>query len=405
MQMSSRSEDAFAEKRSGWSREFDPKICFLALGTFAIGTDAYVISGILAAVAQDLHIGVNAAGQLVSWFSFTYAIAAPVLAAFVGHLKKQNVVVGALLIFAAANAVCAISTRFEILIAARVVAAIASGLYTPTAFTLAAALAAPEKKSKALAIVALGLTSATALGVPIGVVTGQRAGWHSTFWLVVAMSLVAAVAIRLARLSSGDGTLASSPGLVARFKPLTHGSTLLALLPALAIGSAYFLTYTYLGAILAAQGFPAHQIVLIFLASGIGGVVGSFAGGQLGVRFKPVVVLVVTFTVLGIDAALLTSSMLSFWTAALSLSILSGSGWLFLPVQQARLLAIVEPHHAQFVMALNNSCIYLGSAAGTAIGAAFIRAGVGLPDLHWVSAALACVALATLALSYSRSGQ
>ena len=55
-------------------------------------------------------------------------------------------------------------------------------------------------------------------------------------------------------------------------------------------------------------------------------------------------------------------------------------------------------------MALNHSFVYLGSAVGTAIGAAFIRA-VGLPDLHWVSAALACVALATLALSYLRSGQ
>jgi DHA1 family inner membrane transport protein len=405
MKMGSRSEEAFVNKRSGWSGEFDPKVFFLALGTFAIGTDAYVISGILAAVARDLHIGVNAAGQLISWYSLTYAVAAPVLAAFIGQLKKRNVIVSALILFAAANAVCAISTSFEILIAARVVAGIASSLYTPTAYTLAATLAAPEKKSKSLAVVALGLTSATALGVPIGTVIGQHAGWHGTFWLVVALSLVALVAIVVARVSSGDGALAPSPGLVARFKPLAHGSTLLALLPAVAIGSAYFCTYTYLGAILGTHGFPERQIAAIFLASGIGGVVGSFAGGQLGVRFKPIVVLVVTFIVLGADAALLAFSLLSFWTAALSLLILSGSGWLFLPVQQARLLAIVEPHHAQVVMALNNSFVYLGSAVGTAIGAEFIRAGAGLPNLHWASAALACVALVTLALSYLRSGQ
>src|ERR1700761_2855672 len=222
--MNSRSEDGVTERRRGWSREFDPKVGFLALGTFAIGTDAYVISGILAAVAHDLHIGVNAAGQLISWYSLTYAIAAPVLAAFIGHLKKQNVVVGALILFAAANAVCAISTSLEILIAARVIAGIAGSLYTPTAYTLAATLAAPEKKSKALAVVALGLTSATALGVPIGTLIGQHAGWHSTFWLVVALSLVAVVAIGLARLPSGDAAFAPSPGLVARFKPLTHGS-------------------------------------------------------------------------------------------------------------------------------------------------------------------------------------
>src|ERR1700754_4079701 len=172
MKMGSRSEETFTNKRSGWSREFDPKVCFLALGTFAIGTDAYVISGILAAVARDLHIGVNAAGQLISWYSLTYAVAAPVLAAFIGHLKKRNVIVSALILFAAANAVCAISTSFEILIAARVVAGIAGSLYTPTAYSLAATLAAPEKKSKALAVVALGLTSATALGAPMRTAIG-----------------------------------------------------------------------------------------------------------------------------------------------------------------------------------------------------------------------------------------
>src|SRR5215475_12996601 len=107
--MNSRYHDNFSGNRLNWSGEFDPRVWFLAIGTFAIGTDAYVISGILAALARDLHVGLNTAGQVVTWYAVTYAIAAPVLAAFVGHLKKRHVVIGALLLFAAANAVCAVS--------------------------------------------------------------------------------------------------------------------------------------------------------------------------------------------------------------------------------------------------------------------------------------------------------
>jgi DHA1 family inner membrane transport protein len=403
--MNSRSEQTLAGKRPYGSRAFDPRVWILALGTFAIGTDAYVISGILPGVARDLHVAVNTAGQIVTWYSLTYAIAAPVLAALVGRANRTYVIIAALVLFSAANVVCAVTTSFAVLIAARVVAGIAGALYTPTAFTVAAALAEPEKKSKALAAVLLGLTFATALGVPIGTLLGQHFGWHGAFWLVVALSVSAAVVIGASRMSAGDASYSSSPGLVARFEPLLHGSTLLALMPVCIFSAGYFCFYTYLGAILGAHGFPAHQIAAIFLASGAGAVIGSFTGGQLGAHFRPVVVLAITFAVTSINAALFGYPEVSFWSVALSILFLSGSGWLFLPPQQARLLLIVEPRHAQVVLALNNSFLYIGVAAGTSVGAGIIRSGFNLEDLHWVTSGFMSAALLILVLSYLRSGK
>jgi MFS transporter, DHA1 family, inner membrane transport protein len=403
--MNLRSEQSLAGKQPYGSRAFDPRVWILALGTFAIGTDAYVISGILPSVARDLHVAVNSAGQIVTWYSLTYAIAAPVLAVIVGRANRTYVIMAALVLFSAANCLCAVTTSFALLIAARVVAGIAGGLYTPTAFTLAAALAAPAKKSKALAAVLSGLTLSTALGVPIGTLLGQHVDWHSTFWFVVALSVVAVLMIGASNMPPGDASYSSSPGLVARFEPLVHGSTLLALAPACIFSAGYFCLYTYLGAILGAHGFPAGQIAAIFLASGVGAVLGSFAGGHLVAHFRPIGVLTITFAVTATIAALFGWPEGSFWSITLSILFLSGSGWLFLPPHQTRLLLIVEPRHAQVVMALNSTCIYVGVAAGTAAGAGIIRGGFNLQDLHWVTSGLMCIALLILALSYLRSGK
>jgi hypothetical protein len=58
-----------------------PRFLFvLALGSFAIGTDAFVIAGILPDVAASLSVTVRGAGLLVSGFALVYALGGPILA-------------------------------------------------------------------------------------------------------------------------------------------------------------------------------------------------------------------------------------------------------------------------------------------------------------------------------------
>jgi predicted MFS family arabinose efflux permease len=49
-------------------------LIWLTLGAFAIGTEGFMIVGLLPALAQDLDVGVPAAGHLVTAFSLAYAI-------------------------------------------------------------------------------------------------------------------------------------------------------------------------------------------------------------------------------------------------------------------------------------------------------------------------------------------
>lgn len=48
---------------------------------FAVGTDGFVIAGLLPQLAADLDVGVPAAGQLVTAFALAFAVSAPMLGA------------------------------------------------------------------------------------------------------------------------------------------------------------------------------------------------------------------------------------------------------------------------------------------------------------------------------------
>ncbi|WP_062378592.1 MFS transporter [Pseudomonas abietaniphila] len=59
---------------------------WLALGTFAVGTESFMIAGLLPGMAKDLGVSVATAGQLVTVFALAYALSSPVLAALTGNL-------------------------------------------------------------------------------------------------------------------------------------------------------------------------------------------------------------------------------------------------------------------------------------------------------------------------------
>jgi predicted MFS family arabinose efflux permease len=56
----------------------------LAAGAFAVGTDAFVIAGILPAVARGVGVSVSWAGALMTGFALTNVVAAPVVYAAAG---------------------------------------------------------------------------------------------------------------------------------------------------------------------------------------------------------------------------------------------------------------------------------------------------------------------------------
>ncbi|GJD53337.1 Purine efflux pump PbuE [Methylobacterium crusticola] len=376
----------------GGGRGFDPRVWLLALGTFAIGTDAFVVSGILPALADDLGVGLDVAGQVVSAYALTYALGAPFLAALTARLARERVVLGALGLFVLANALCALAPSYGFLIAARVLAGVAAALYTPTAYALAASLARPERRGAALAAVALGLTASTVLGVPLGALIGHALNWHATFWMVVVLSALAAGVLAARPPRAAPDTRPA--GLASRFAPLARPRVLLALLPSLIWCTGNFTSYTYLGAALAGRYAPG-VVAGLFLVYGLGGLVGSQLGGRLADRFGATGPILACLCVGVANQLLLGVTGTHPVGAGAALLVWSFCGWATFAPQQSRLLAIA-PNDGPVVIALNNATIYLGSALGAGLGGLLIGAGTPATGLHWATAGLLAAALAVV---------
>lgn len=370
-------------------------VAILALGTFAVGTDAFIISGFLPSIADTLQASNSATGLSVTVFAATYALLAPVLATVTAPWPRNRVLVGALAVLAVANLVSALAPDIWTLLASRVLAAVGAAAYTPTATAAGGALVRPESRARAFSVVTGGLTVATALGVPLGNLVSHWFGWRSALGMVAALAALACAGIAL--------IMPPLPG-----QPRSPLRTRLAVLrrPAVAwvlpltvIGmTACYIVYAYSVPALRALGVADGRIGVMLLCYGVGAVLGNLLSGYATDRWGPMPVSIAAYLAMaasfGIMAWLAAAG--GGHDAAVGLLVLvwGTSSWGQTPPQQLR-LTDAAPQEAPLVMALNASCIYLGIALGTALGAALLAYGVIVGFA--VSALAALAALAFLA--------
>ena len=376
------------------STRIDPRIFLLALGMFALGTDAYVVSGVLPVIAKETGVTEGLAGQLVTVFSLTYGLGAPVLAALTGRWSPNRVLIWALGLFCLVNVGSALAPTFPLLMLTRVVAGCFAATYAPLAYTIGISLAPPKKRGQALALVVIGLTVATALGAPLGTWVGEQFGWHMSFVLVAVLAGIAFLMLVICGLPKVAAPSALS--LKARLAPITHLPIVVALLPSLLWNLGAYTVYTYI-ALLLQQNLHITEISGLLVAFGLGVVIGNWSGGRLADHFGPhrlllsgLVALLIVEAVITLASTSIIGALVILFLFGLSVSIV------FIP-QQHRLLGMA-PEHANVILALNNSMFYLGIAGGAALGGLALRTIV-ITQLNVIGTSCVFVALLVFVLS------
>src|ERR1700737_1729986 len=111
---------------------YGPLYC-LALGAFAVGTESFMIAAILPRIAGDLSVSLQMAGQLVTVFTLVYAISSPILTALTGSVRRRTLLLATMGLFTLGNLFAAFATDYWSLVLARILIALAAGLYMPNA--------------------------------------------------------------------------------------------------------------------------------------------------------------------------------------------------------------------------------------------------------------------------------
>lgn len=350
-------------------------VAVLGLGAFAIGTEMFVVAGILGGLAGDLGVTIGAAGWTVTAFALAYATGAVLLGALLGTRPARQALIGSLVLFGLFSAMSAMATALPVLLAARVLGGLAASVYLPAAGAAAVAAVPPSYRGRALGVI-LGCGSiAMVLGAPLGVLLAATFTWRAAFGLVAVLAAITAVGLLRTNAGSvtrsprgnaeaGSATRSATRSAVRdRLRPMRSPAVLGALGVTFLVMTASNSTYTYLALLPGA----ATGLGLFIGMFGIGGVAGAWGGGTAADRGGSRRVALLAVTVLATGLVLLPV-VASSVPGALAVALGWGmAAWGFIAAQQHLLIGF-NAGPTPLVLALNTSATHLGFAAGALLG-------------------------------------
>ena len=130
----------------------------LVLIAFALGFSEFIIVGVLPDIAKTFHEPVTVVGLLVTIFALVYAISTPLITMLIGTRSLLKVELALWIVFILGNAMVMTAPSYPILVAARVITAIVSGVIISIATTFANSLAPLEKRAGLIAWIFSGFS-------------------------------------------------------------------------------------------------------------------------------------------------------------------------------------------------------------------------------------------------------
>jgi predicted MFS family arabinose efflux permease len=367
----------------------DRRLLVLAIGMFALGTDSYVVAGVLPEISRAFDVSIGAAGQMTTVYSVTFALLSPTIAAIAAEIPRKRLLLSGAAIFVLANLATAVAPSFGIALLARAFAGLGAAMFSPTATGSAAVLVPAERRGFALSVVVAGLTLSTALGSPTGAVIGGLGDWRWTMVFVAALGTVAGLGVWVFLI---DVPLPPAVSLSKRLAPLTDVRVGLTLATTFLGLTGIFTVYTYFAvAFDRVIGGSAVVLGVLLVLWGAAGTFANLASGRLIDLIGSRKVIVAMLTVLAIDSALMPWTSRELWTAVPAIVIWGAAGWGLLVPQQHRLVGLA-PSIAPVLLGLNTAGSFFGISAAGVVGAVGIQA-LGAHNLGIIGAGLTIVAL------------
>lgn len=373
------------------------KVLLLALGSFALGTDAFIVAGLIPDIAAETGVSEGLVGQMVTVFTLCYAVSGPLLSSLL-RWDTRTLLLTAIAVFTVGNIASAVSDSLVPLLLSRAVSGIGAGLYAPTAAATAAALAPEHRRGRALSLLLAGLSVGTVIGVPLGLLMAANYGWRAAFWVISALGVVAAVGIAMLipRLH-----LTTSPGIRARLSILVDRRVAPIVLVSLLFNIASLGLYTYIAPVLRATAGVTEPVPFLW-AWGIGGIIGAFAVGVLIDRVSSAVrVMPAVAALLMLATAAIVPAGYTLVAVMIAVGCWGAAGFASPPPQQHLLLERAADR-GTVAVAANSSAIYLGGAIGSGLAGSVLHLGLSATALPLIASAFAAGALTVYLVFVSR---
>ncbi|WP_295643027.1 MFS transporter [uncultured Corynebacterium sp.] len=345
----------------------------MALGGFGIGTTEFVAMGLLKYIAADFNVTEDTAGHIISAYALGVVVGAPLITTLTGKIPRRRLALILIIAFTVGNGLTVFAHNYELLVLSRFIAGLPHGAYFSVTALITASMAPPGKRGKSVALVSMGLSVATVIGVPVAQWLGGTFGWNLAFLLVTLIGVFTFVSLWF---TVPHMTLMPKTNPITELGALVNSQVLLTL----AIGTVgfggMFAVYTYITWTLTERaGFNPSLMWIPLMVYGIGMVIGTYIGGILADRN-------LEYTICGVLVALIFILMFFRFAssnaplAIITFGIVGMTGSILVPSLQMRLMDVAGDAQ-NLAAALNHSALNIANAAGAFVGGQVIAAGFG----------------------------
>ncbi|MGW1846235.1 MFS transporter [Streptomyces sp. NPDC001966] len=370
-------------------------VLVLALGVFGIITTEMGMVGVLPQVSAELGVTPSTAGWLVGVFALVIAVSGPFTTLLASGIDRKKVLAAAIAVFAVSNAVYALTTQYEVMLAFRIVPALFHPVFFAVALATAARLVPAKDATRATTTVFAGVTVGFAFGVPLTSYLAEHLSLASAFWFGALVNLIAFLGILrfVPPMPVGQGQRVSYGAQLSILKrPLVWLTIASVVLVFAAMFSVYGYFAEYLGQVTHMDGTWVSAMLMAF---GIVMILGNFAFGGLlrrglvrTVVAYPLLCLLV-YVLLYVAGPLFAAMVpaVLVWGAVHSGGLIVSQSWLGRDASDA----------PEFGNSLFISFSNLGITVGTTVGG-WVLAEHGARQLPWAGAGFAIAALVVMAL-------
>lgn len=352
----------------------DKRVYLLTTVSFVVGMVELIIGGILDLVANDLNVTIGHAGLLITIFSLTFAIAAPILLIFTEKVERKKLMLVSLFIFLLSNVLAIISINFFMLFTSRILSALSGSLLSVLCMTIAPTIVSKNHTGKAIGLVIMGTSASIVLGLPIGLSLGNLFGWRAPFMLIALLTLLSMLGVQK---FLGHINAQPAVSIMTQIRTLKNRKILFAQLTMFFYLTGHLTVYAFLTPFVKdILGLSSTWTMIVYFIFGIAAVTGGGLGGNLSDKFGAKHIMISVISIFAITLFILPLSPKWLPLFFILLIIWGMMSWSITPALQTYLIKIT-PETSAIQQSINNSALHFGIAFGSFIGSIIVeRSGV-----------------------------
>lgn len=363
---------------------------------FALGFAEFIVIGITPDIASDYDVPLSSAGNLVGYFAVAYAVSTPIIVLSTGRFRRFPLFMVFLAIFNIGNILAILAASYEMLLVARILTAMVSGVTLSTVMTFINDIIPREKTARIISFVYAGFSVASVLGTPIGTLLSDYFGIRAAFIAVEAVALIVSVLLIVSLPRTGSTDVAAS---VREQLIILKDRRIILVLVMKAFGmAATYVFYVYVTPIMEdSLGLSVWMVSFVLFFYGAATIVSNLGSGSLAQRYG-LGKLPMMFAMQAVVLALLGVSLASGITALAVVNIVLTGVFIYhmnAPLQSYLLQVSSQdyPRALTLASAVMPTSSDLGIATGSFLGGAVASSGIGFVWSGPVGALLAVVSV------------